>query len=219
MSIVIAVAVTYGFSRTMGGRLIHPKSPRPTLLYVHAAVFFGWLVFYIVQSAPVRSRHTAIHKRLGWFGMAAGVAIVILGASTAIMMSRLHLEQDHFSLAEASPAVPLFDITCFAVIFTLAIVWRKRPEFHRRLIFVASCVLTAAGLGRFPAHILSPDFFYLGVDGLIFLGVARDLIVTGRVHNVYAWSLPSLATGQAIVMYTEVAHPPFWLHITKLLLS
>lgn len=219
MSIVIALAVTYGFSRTMGGRLIHPKSPRPALLYVHAAVFFGWLVFYIVQSALVRSRNTNIHKRLGWFGVALGVAMVMLGASTAITMSRLHLEQDHFCLADSSPAVPLFDITCFAVLFALAIVWRKRSEFHRRLIFVASCVLTAAGFGRFPAHVLSPDLFYVAADCLILLGIARDLIVTGRVHSVYAWSLPLLVAGQSIVMYTEVVHPPLWLHITRLLLN
>jgi hypothetical protein len=125
---------------------------------------------------------TNVHKRLGWFGVALGLAMVVLGASTAITMSRIHLEQAHFSVADASPAVPLFDITCFTVLFALAIVWRKRPEFHRRLILVASCVLTAAGFGRFPSHLLSPDLFYLGPDTLILLGVARDLIITGRVH-------------------------------------
>jgi len=34
-SIVIALAITYGFSRTMGGRLIHPKTPRPQKWLTH----------------------------------------------------------------------------------------------------------------------------------------------------------------------------------------
>ena len=34
-AIVIALAITYGFCRTMGGRLIHPKTPRPQKWLTH----------------------------------------------------------------------------------------------------------------------------------------------------------------------------------------
>ena len=54
MSILIAVVVVYGFSRTIDRRLIHPALPPPGLNYVHAVIFFGWLVFYILQSALIR---------------------------------------------------------------------------------------------------------------------------------------------------------------------
>jgi hypothetical protein len=65
MSLLIAVTVAYGFSRTVDKNLIHPVVPRPFLLYIHAAVFGGWVVFYILQSALVRTRNVGVHRRIG----------------------------------------------------------------------------------------------------------------------------------------------------------
>ena len=87
MSILIAVVVVYGFSRTVGPRLFHPPSPRPAVLYFHAVLFTGWLAFFIAQSALFRTRNVKVHRRLGWFGLALGVAIPIVGITTAIAMT------------------------------------------------------------------------------------------------------------------------------------
>jgi hypothetical protein len=207
MSILIAVIVTYGFSLTIGKHLIHPPTPRPSILWLHATIFFGWLLFYIVQSGLVRTHHTGIHKTLGWFGVALAAAIVIVGLSTAVTMGRFHFHTEHRSLANSDIGVPLFDIACFATTFTLAILWRKRPEFHRRLVLVASAALSAAGWGRYP---LPPGAFYLGVDLFLLLGILRDLIVQRRVHKVYAWGLPAFVAGQAFILFCEVKQPPFF---------
>src|ERR1700736_4522354 len=67
MSLLIAVIVAYGFGREINLALIHPPSARPRILWVHAVLFTGWLVFLILQSALVRTRNVKVHKRLGWF--------------------------------------------------------------------------------------------------------------------------------------------------------
>jgi hypothetical protein len=217
MSILIAVVVVCGFSRTIDKRLVHPALPPPGLLYVHAVIFFGWLVFYIVQSALVRTRNVRIHKTLGWFGVALGATIVVLGISTAITMGRYHLHVQHQSLADSSIGVPLFDMACFAVTFTLGILWRDRPEFHRRLILLASAALSAAGWGRLP--LLPPGAFYLGVDFLILLGIARDLLVSRRAHKVYLYGLAAFFVGQVLVIALEVSQPQFFQRFMQLLLG
>jgi hypothetical protein len=216
MSILIAVIVTVGFSRTIGKNLIHPDIPRPGILYFHAAIFFGWLVFYILQSALVRTRNVRIHKTLGWFGVALAATIVVLGVSTAITMGRFHLHVQHQKFADCTIGVPLFDITCFTITFTLAILWRRRPEFHRRLILLASAALSAAGWGRYP---LPPGAFYLGVDAFIILGILRDLIVNRRIHKVYAWGLPAFFIGQVLVLALEVTQPLLYQSFMHLLLG
>ena len=43
MSLSIAVVVAYGFIQTLGKTLIHATPPRPLVLYVHGAAFFGSL--------------------------------------------------------------------------------------------------------------------------------------------------------------------------------
>src|SRR5579872_2932172 len=63
MSLVIAAVVVGGFSLTMGPRIIHPKTAQPTILYIHAFVFYGWLAFFIFQSALVRTRNVKLQDR------------------------------------------------------------------------------------------------------------------------------------------------------------
>jgi hypothetical protein len=218
MSLLIAAVVVYGFSRTVDKNLFHPDGPRPAILYLHAVVFTGWLLFYIFQSALVRTHNVRLHRKTGWFGAALGVAIPLVGVSTAIAMARFHTRQGAADV-EGFLIVPLFDLMAFSIPFALAIYWRKKPEFHRRLILIASCALTAAGLGRFPTYLLPEPFFYAGVDALILLGVARDLIVNRRIHAVYLYALPAFVLGHVIVTYTFTHNSPWWLKIAHAILS
>jgi len=219
MSLLIAVVVVYGFSQTIDMNLIHPTIPRPFLLYVHAAVFTGWLLFFILQSALVRTHNVRIHRTIGWFGIAMGVGIPVLGVATALTMTRFDMVQLHNPTANTDMIVPLFDMVAFASTFALAIYWRKKPELHRRLILVATCALTAAGFGRFPAWILPNIVFYAGVDLLILLGVLHDLIVNKKIHAVYRCVLPAFVAGQTVVMYAAVQKPALWVKIAHALLS
>ena len=219
MTLLIAGVVVYGFSRTVNENIIHPAVPRPFILYLHATIFTGWLVFFIFQSVLVRTLNVRLHRQTGWFGVALGVAIPIVGISTAIAMGRFNILHHRLEGVESFLIVPFFDITAFTIPFVLAIYWRKKPEFHRRLILIASCALTAAGFGRFPPHILPPILFYGGVDALILLGAARDLIVIRRIHPVYLYGLPAFIFGQIVVMYTFMHNSPYWLKIAHAILS
>jgi Na+-transporting NADH:ubiquinone oxidoreductase subunit NqrE len=219
MSLLIAVVVVYGFSHTVDKNLIHPAVPRPFILYVHAAIFSGWVVFLIFQSALVRTHNVQLHRLTGWFGVALGVTIPVLGVSTAITMARFKILHFHSMSAASDLIISFFDMIAFTIPFALAIYWRKKPEFHRRLILIASCALTAAAFGRFPPQLLSPGFFYAGVDILILLGAVRDLVVNRRIHRVYRYALPAFIFGQTVVMYTDTHNSPYWLKISHAILG
>jgi hypothetical protein len=233
MSLLIAAIVVYGFSQTVEKKLVHPALPRPSVLYVHAMVFFGWVLFFIVQSALVRVRKVQWHRRIGWFGVGLGGAMPAVGISTAIAMGRFNTFRLHARYAEANLLISFFDITAFTIPFALAIYWRKKPEFHRRLQLLACCALTAAAFGRFPPPFLAPvarhglavfafaawATLYAGVDALILLATMRDVVVNRRVHAVYAYGLPAFILSQAVVMYTVMHHSAWWLKLAKTILS
>ncbi|HEY1469979.1 MAG TPA: hypothetical protein VGF61_13125 [Candidatus Acidoferrum sp.] len=210
MSLLLAAVVVYGFSFTIEKNLLHPALARPFLLYIHAAVFTGWLIFFTLQTALVRTRNVLVHRRIGWFGAAMGSAMVLLGVSTAITMTRFDTIQLHHTDAEAFLIIPLFDMLCFGTTLGLAVLCRRKPEYHRRLMLVATCALTAASFGRFPQWLLPSVYFYSGVDLLILLGVVRDLIVNRRVHQVYLYVLPLFIAGQTIVTYTAFHQLSYW---------
>jgi hypothetical protein len=215
MSLLIAIVVVYGFSFTVEKNLFHPATPRPFLLYVHATVYTAWLGFFILQTALVRTRNVSLHRRIGWFGAAMGGAMVVLGVSTAIIMGRFNMLELHQSQAESFLMIPLFDMVCFGTTFGLAVRWRKKPEYHRRLMLVATCALTAASFGR----LLPTEYFYAGVDLLVVLGVIRDLISNGRVHQVYLYVLPLFIVGQTVVTYTVVHQLSYWQKIAHTMIG
>jgi len=219
MSLIIALVVAYGFSFTVDQNLIHPSIARPRILYVHSAVFSGWLFFLILQSGLIRTRNVRIHKWVGCLGVALGGAILVLGISTSITMAHFNQVYLHLDHVESDLIIQFFDMISFTIPFILAIYWRKRPEFHRRLIFVASCALTSAAFGRFPHQIVPSGYFYVGVDILIFLGIARDIIVDHYVHLIYILGLPSLIFGQIIVMYFSTHELSYWLRVAHIILN
>src|SRR6266849_6094138 len=147
---------------------------RPALL----ENYFYFLMTLLIAGIVVYgcSHHVRWHRRVGVFGAGLGALIPVLGVATAITMGRFNLLHLHQAGAAAFLIIPLWDMATFTPAFALAVYWRKKPEFHRRLILIACCALTAASFGRFPPNILPRIVFYAGVDFLILLGVVRDLI-------------------------------------------
>ncbi len=219
MSLLVAAIVIYGFSHTIGDNLLHPAIPRPLLLYFHGVCFAAWVAFFIFQSALVRTRNVRIHRMTGWFGAGLGAAMILLGYWIAVVMNRFDLHKLHQQDVVSFLIVPFFDITVFAVVFTLAIYWRRKPELHRRFILLATCALTAAAFGRFPTNFFPPAYFYSGVDMLILLGVLRDAIVDRRVHKVYLYALPILFVCQCAVVYVMNHNWAPWMRISRAILG
>lgn len=207
MSAAIAVIVIYGFSHTIGDNLLHPSFPRPWVLYAHALVASTWVPLLIAQTALVRFRRVGIHRALGRWGLVHGALIPIFGIAAAVAMAKVRLAHGDADAAASFP-IPVNDMLAFTTAFVLGVCWRRRPEFHRRLMFLATCTLTAAAFGRIPA-LGQGEWFYVGVDALVLAGAGRDLVVTGKVHPVYRYGLPAIIILQLITAY--IRWTPGWL--------
>jgi hypothetical protein len=218
MMLLIATIVVFGFSQTVERNLIHAAPPRPALLYAHALIFSGWVAFLIVQSLLVRVRKVRWHRRAGWFGFALGCAVVVVGLWTAAVMSRFRIIHFHGKGAVPNLELSFYDIGAFAVPFALAILSRRKPEYHRRLILLATSALTSAAWARFPPGWIPRGWFFAGVDLLVLLGVAHDLIVDRRIHRVYMVGLPAFVVCQCATMYIILSKFPLGVRIANAIL-
>ena len=217
MSLLLAALVIVGFGRTANANLFHANPPRPLLLWIHGAAFSSWIIFFIAQSALVRARKVSVHRLLGWFGVGLATVMVVLGLKIAVVMTRF----DTFVLqqkgADAFLSVPFVDMLIFGSCIAMAIYWRKKPEYHRRLILIASCQLMDAAFGRFD-FMFNHNLFLLAVDFLIMLGMLRDWVVDKRVHKIYLYALPSLIVLQSFAIYAWRIDPKWWQAITQAIL-
>jgi hypothetical protein len=65
----------------------------------------------------------------------------------------------HQERVESFLIVPLWDMVVFTTAFALAVYFRKKPEYHKRLVLIATCALTAAAFGRFSAVSSESELF------------------------------------------------------------
>jgi hypothetical protein len=192
MSLLMLALVTYGFSRTIGEGLVHTRRPQRfvVLLSLHAAVFYAWMLFFVVQSALVRWRNMRLHRLLGWFGAADGLLVVAMGLWA--------------SFAQPAPfvleCIGVVSMAGFGLPVALAILWRKRPAYHRRLLFIGTAMLTNAAFARLPGNYLPGHFFYAGTDLIVAIGIAQDLWTERRIHLVYRYAMPLLVVAEIAVL-------------------
>ena len=218
MSLLMAVIVFSGFKRTVNENLLHPAVARPFILWIHGAAFAGWVIFFICQSTLVRIRKVSWHRSIGWFGAGLATVMVPLGVATAIIMARFDTVRLHQKGADAFLSIPFYDMIAFGVLIGLAIYWRTKPELHRRLVFIATCGLMDAPVGRFD-YVFDNNLFFPCLDLLILFGVGRDLLVDGRVHKAYRYALPLLIVGQGLTVYMWRHNPSWWQGITNAIMG
>jgi len=218
MSLVLAAIVISGFSRTVNASLFHANPPRPLLLWIHGAAFSTWVVFFIAQSALVRARKVSVHRLLGWFGATLAAVMVVLGFTISVVMTRFDTLVLQQKGVESFLSIPFADMIIFGSCIALAIYWRKKPEYHRRLVFIATCQLMDAAIGRFD-FMFNHALFFPAVDCLIMLGMVRDWVVDKRVHKVYLYALPAMIVLQSFATYTWRVNPGWWAGITHAILG
>jgi hypothetical protein len=218
MSLAMAGLVVWGFSHTIGANLFHAKPAKPLLLWMHGAAFSTWVVFFIAQSALVRVRKVSVHRAIGWFGAGLAALMVVLGLAVAVYMTRWDMTVLHQTGIESFLSIPFLDMFVFGTCIALAIAWRKKPDYHRRLVFIATCQLMDAAIGRFDFW-FNHSIFYAGLDLLIVAGMLRDLVVDGRVHKVYVYALPVIIVGDSLAVYLWRANPAWWQAATHAILG
>jgi Na+-transporting NADH:ubiquinone oxidoreductase subunit NqrE len=126
MALLIAAIVVIGFSRTVNQNLFHAAIPRPFLLWIHAAAFSGWICFYILQSALVRSRNLKLHRQLGWIGAGLGALMVPLGITIAIIMGGFDSRQLH-QYDPTFLSIPFYDMIAFGTLFRWPSIGAESP--------------------------------------------------------------------------------------------
>jgi uncharacterized membrane protein YozB (DUF420 family) len=104
----------------------------------------------------VRIRKVSTHRFLDWFGTALAALMVPIGIITGIVMARFDIA--HYTMPDAIAAkadiqaflaIPFWDMLAFPILVGFAILWRKKPELHRRLLCIATCCLMDAPFCRY----------------------------------------------------------------------
>jgi hypothetical protein len=115
-------------------------------------------------------------------------------------------------------AIPIGDIIVFGVLVIAAVVERRKPETHKRLMLLATISLLTAAVARFLRQVGmggAPGLF-LGTDVFVLALVLYDLASRGRVHPATLWG-GAMVVGFKPLLYYALAGTPAWLALADAL--
>jgi hypothetical protein len=218
------LGVALGFIPPVADRFEgHPRIPARLILDVHMAAFSAWIALLSVQISLVRSRNTVVHMGLGLSAFALVPIMAVSALASEAYSQRFH----HSAANESFLIVPIFEIVAFASLATAALLFRKDPPTHKRLILLATAVIVGAAYGRWWDKALVRAFgdgylgmlvnTYTGCNMLLLLAVGYDLVTRGRPHRIYRVAVPIILLGEVVT--SAVYHWPAWLPVSRMLIG
>lgn len=218
MAMLLSVIVFTGFFRTFfGAGFVHAPLPSP-MLRVHGLVFTAWMLLLVTQAALVSARRVAWHRTLGV--VAFGLVPLMIGLGVIAAIDALGRRVSIGPLDPAtSLALPLVNITAFAIVIGAAWRARRQPDAHKRLVVLATVSLSTAALGRIPwARLDLPPAAgpVIGLAALVLLLVAYDVLSLRRVHRSSMWAAPVVFAAGAFAV--PLGMTPAWHHFAEFLM-
>jgi hypothetical protein len=207
IAVAATAAVFAGFAPTFYLKGLFPAPALPVLVEVHGAVFTAWMLLLIAQASLVRAGRTDLHRRLGMAGLGLALVMTVLGVMTAIEGARRGITAGGMDPV-AFLAVPLAAILLFALFMALAAAKRSRPDYHKRLVLLATFSIMTPALARLSfVHQRPPVAFGLT---LLFLlaAIVYDLRTQRRIHPVYVWGGALLALSAPLRI--AIGHTEAW---------
>jgi hypothetical protein len=192
MALLMAAIAIAGFWRSYFGALFTGHSHAEWIFHLHAAIFMGWIGLVILQSYLAISGRSALHVKVGRFGMAYGAALVVFGLSFSLLLLARKVAEVGPDGTRGGFLTPLTDMVTFALFLGGAWFYRKRPEFHRRFILLATNGIIIAGVGRMfggTTSIAIGDVipFLLVWLSPLWIAMVYDGIRQRTVHPVYVF--------------------------------
>jgi hypothetical protein len=205
MASILVVIVAVGFAPSFYLKTYFESSPSgagrqslPIHVYAHGVVLTLWFSLFLVQTILAASRLIRLHRLVGVVG--AGLAAAVFTASMLVVV-RLAARATARGVPSGRVALIVTGDTGLMILFALfvvaAISFRRRPEFHKRLMLLASITIVAPALARLPgAEALVPVSVVVPQLVLFAALVAYDVVSSRRVHP---------ATGWGVALYVVVA--------------
>ena len=208
---IVALAVTFaGFAPTYYLKSAYPAPQLDTLRHLHGIVMTAWFGLFLAQTHLVATNRVYVHRKPGIAGALLAIIVVIMGVALGIASAR----------SGANPAgvppkvflvLPFGEMLAFATLVGAAITLRTRPEFHKRLMLLATLAMLAPAIARLPIaflHEFGPPAHFALTDLLILAFVGWDTARHRKMH-------PAFVAGLAFILFVQagrlaVSRTRFW---------
>ena len=175
---VVGFQLFYFYGRAYPGRPLTP--PIKVLIITHGVAMSLWMLLASVQAFLITAGHRRLHMTLGKVAAAVAVCLVVLGIQLGVGATKVAPpDLMHGPLTPKQfMAVPVLTIMLYALFVAAGVLWRKRSDIHRPMMFMASMTVVGAAIARI-------DFFNHIFAGTVWQRIFGDLFFTVVISGLF----------------------------------
>lgn len=182
------MAVFVGFYPTYYLRPQFQTTALPLYLHVHGAVFTTWILLFIVQTTLVAAHRVDVHRRFGWVVAGWAALMAVVGSTAGILSMRRDFAAGHEVEAMSFLTTPLLSMVVFGGFVGAAVIYRRQPETHKRLMLLATIGILDAAVARWRTPLVATSLGDYGLtDAFIVAAIVYDVASRRRIHPAYIW--------------------------------
>lgn len=207
------VAALAGFGKTFIAPSLQGTFTAPPVIYIHGTLALTWVLLFITQSILVHRKKARLHIRLGRIALFLALGILATMIPVGVYQVRRELAAGLGGIAYSGIVGTLTSGLIFFALVALAIVWRRKPVYHKRIMTLATIVLLWPAWFRlrhyFP-DIPRPEIWFALVlaDSLILLAWAWDWWQHRRIHPSWLYGGLFIIAEQSMEVY--LFDSPVW---------
>lgn len=178
-ALVYAAIVLVGFSRTFFIPMARGSLVKPLVVHVHGALFFAWMALLVVQVVMAATNRLKAHRKVGSIAGWLVLPMLVLGSIVAAR-DTVH----DFKAGEGDGALSFFygelaDLAMFGLLAGGAMLFRTKPEYHKRWVILSSLGLIGAAIGRIPEIQSQGQNIFLALIASV---AAYDIAIRRTIH-------------------------------------
>lgn len=211
-AIVVSAALIFaGFAPSFYLKsVINAPPPLTSLTITHGVVYTGWMIMVIAQASLIAMKKPAPHRQIGVLGALLFGAVVAIGISTALTAARLGHAPPGAPPQPGFSALPIIGILTVLGFVAGALLLRRRPDWHKRLMLAGFIMMTQPGTGRLAIPLGFPEFgagfSFIVMEFLLAAAILYDWRRYGRVHPAF-WTAAGVYAIFNAVIYWAFASP------------
>ena len=148
---VFPLLVLIGYFRSYYARPFFDNPPfANSLVHFHAITMTIWVLYFTAQIALVRTKNLKLHMTMGLSGIFLAAVVIVVGMITAWDTHIVRGTAPAGIPAHSFFIVPVLDMLFFALFFSGAIYYRKKPAQHKTLMLMTAINFAPAAIARIP---------------------------------------------------------------------
>ena len=221
-AVLFPLIIFAGFARTYYLRGFFQVPPLPSnIVHLHGLVMTMWVAVFVIQVRLIAAKQVQLHKQLGYASIGLAALIIGTGLPTAMRAAKYGSASTPPDVPPLSfMLIPVMDLVMFALFFGAAVIYRRRPADHKRLMLLTAINFLPPAIARIPIaslQALGPLWFFGFPTAIAVACIVLDRRKNGLFNMMLVGGtvLLVMSYGARLALMTS----PSWLNVAAWLTS